>query len=74
MVEIFPVKVKVRSFLPQLVAILNCLRMVLLTVTRGGGGGWGAWSCHSQCLRPLSLHCQALEGCRGYPKSVCHPP
>lgn len=38
------------------------------------GGGVGAWSCHSQCRRPLSLHCQALVGCHGYPKSVCHPP
>lgn len=36
-------------------------------------GGW-TWSCHSQCLHPLSLRCQALEGCHGYPKSVCHPP
>lgn len=32
------------------------------------------WSCHSQCLRPLSQRCQALEGCHGYPQNVCRPP
>lgn len=44
------------------------------TVDSEGGEGGGAWSCHSQCLRPLSLRCQALEGCHEYPESVCHPP
>lgn len=41
----------------------------------GTANSWGLIrSCHSQCLRPLSLRCQALEDCHGYPQSVCHPP
>ena len=56
------------AFLSQLVAILN----------QPGNGtansGGLTRSCHSQCLRPLSLRCQEPEGCHGYPQSFCHPP
>lgn len=37
-------------------------------------GGGLTWCCHSQCLRPPSLHCQELGGCHGYPQSFCHRP
>lgn len=64
----FKLKWRCTAFLSQLMAILNQLG-------NGTANSRGLrWSCHSQCLLPLSLRFQELEGCHGYQQSFCRPP